>query len=85
MRKYYKTSDIYLAAFLLSESFPIKKITSESSKKYFHFSIVREPLIVGDLWTIDKAVKSYWDKSVAVKPLDIFNAFKELKNRIFNQ
>lgn len=83
--KTYKTKDIYLAATLLAFEFPIKEVSNEENKTFFHFGIEREPLIGGDNWTIDKAVKAYWDKSITIEPLTLFNAFKELKNRIYNQ
>lgn len=83
--KTFKTSDIYLASSLVSWSFPIIKTTKDDSKVFFHFGTERVPMIGGDGWTIDKAVKAYWDKSLELPPLDIFNSFKELKNRIYNQ
>lgn len=81
----YKTKDIYLASTLLALEFPIDKTTKEGNQTFFHFRIKREPFIVGDSFTIDKAIKAYWDKTIKINPLSLFNAFKELKNRIYNQ
>lgn len=83
--KIFKTTDIYLAATLLAVSFPIRKTSNVDGKVTFFFGYEREPMIGGDNWTIDYAVKAYWDKTLEISPLILFNAFKELKNRIYNQ
>lgn len=81
----YKTKDIYLASTLLALEFPIRKTSKEGTQTFFHFGIEREPFIVGDDFTIDKAVKAYWNKTIQLTPINLFSSFKELKNRIFNQ
>ena len=83
--EFYKTKDIYLASTLLSLDFHIEKTTKEGGRTFFYFRLEREPFILGDNFSIDKAVKQYWDKTLEVSPLTLFNAFKELKNRIYNQ
>lgn len=83
--KLYKTKDIYLASTLLAMEFPIEKTERENDRIFFFFRTEREPLIAGDTFTIDKAIKAYWDRSIEIAPLQLFGSFKELKNRIYSQ
>jgi len=74
----YKTKDIYLAATLITRGFKQYYIQRNGRQCYFIFDQdgERNPQVEAD---------NYWMGNLLVDPKELFNSYKELKNRMFNE
>lgn len=74
----YSTRDIYLASSLIASNFNLLSI--EKTGKLFIFLF--DSNIPSD---IHLTINDYWNGKLIVSAKNLFNAFKELKNRMYNE
>lgn len=74
--EYYQTSDIALAT-IISLSFPLVRITPQSSGKSFFIFIRSKEL--------EKLVEDYWSGTLKIEPKVYFNQLKTIKTRLYSE
>lgn len=72
----YVTKDIYLASSLIASGFPLKDITKNEKQFSFLFLLSKD---------LEHATYEYWEGVLQTSAKDLFTAFKDLKNRMYNQ
>lgn len=71
----FSTKDIYLASFLLASGYKRYSLRREGRIAWFDFE--------DDDNKLKLDVDEYWSSNCLVDPKELFNSFKELKNRIY--
>lgn len=81
----YKTKDVYIASTLIAIGFNNYKIERNGRQCFFIFSSdnTDHPDGLGPIDYLEIQVEKYWNGSLLVDPKSLFNAFKELKTRMF--
>lgn len=82
MNYQYSTTDIYLAATLQCEGFPLEDITKDGNKYIFNFH--REVDEKTGFPVLDIKVEEYWQGNILCEPKKLFSAFKEIKARMYD-
>lgn len=82
---YYKTKDIYIASTLITLGYTKYRIERNGRQCFFIFIIDNEdaPECFGMIDALELDVEKYWNNDLLVDPKRLFNAFKELKTRMF--
>lgn len=76
INKYFETSDLGLAAALVTATYPVEHLDKhDSSKVKFVFS--RDD-------GMDEVIQNYWNNQLTLPLLTFFNNLKMLKNRIYS-
>jgi len=73
----YVTKDVYVASYLIAIGY--KRYTLSQYEKQFTFNFT----IDTSLEALEMEVDNYWGENTSVDAKRLFNAFKELKNRMF--
>lgn len=76
VNKYFETSDLGLAAALVTASYPVDCLDKHDSSKV-KFLFVREE-------GMDEIIQLYWANELRLSLLAYFNNMKMLKNRIYS-
>lgn len=71
----FSTKDIYLASFLLATGYKRYSLRKEGRIAWFDFESDDDKMRLH--------IDEYWASNCLVDPKELFNAFKELKNRIY--
>lgn len=81
----YKTKDVYIASTLIALGFCNYKIERNGRQCFFVFKDgdIDHPDGLGIIDYIEIQVEKYWNNSLLIDPKSLFNAFKELKTRMF--
>lgn len=79
MTAMYRTSDIYIASYLLASGYEDYTIEPDGKKYFFMFTTHNTP----SEYVFDVEVDQYFSNNVKIEPKKLFNAYKELKGRIF--
>ena len=77
----YRTTDIYIASYLLASGFERYRIEKSGSQSIFVFEDNDAPI----KHIFELEVDEYYANNVSLPPKKLFNAYKELKSRIFNK
>lgn len=72
----YSTKDIYLASTIIAIDIPLLDLVKNEKQFTFIFAKTKD---------LDVVVFDYWGGVLSVEPKRLFNAFKELKNRMYNE
>lgn len=72
----YKTKDLYLATTLVALDYPLNKLEKEGA--IFFFVFPKDP-------KLESEIDRYWTGKLLIDPMKLFNAFKTLKARMYNQ
>lgn len=81
----YKTKDVYLASTLITLGFNHYRIERNGRQCFFIFTdSSTHPDGLGLIDYIEVKVDEYWSGNLKLDPKELFNSFKELKNRMFN-
>jgi rubredoxin len=83
----YSTKDIYLASTLIAIGYKWYRIEKNGRQCYFIFDIssVDPPKGTSPNTFFETEVDDYWAGNLLVDPKQLFNAFKELKARIYGE
>lgn len=73
---YYSTSDLNLSSTLVALGFSPDSVERSNRNKVCFLFKPSEPL--------SKTIESYWNDSLKISPIKLFNAQKLLKNRIYS-
>lgn len=84
----YKTKDVYLASTLIAFGYKNYRIERNGRQCYFIFdpyiiSPPKEPIDFTPVSFLELQVDEYWAGNLLLDPKELFNAFKELKNRMY--
>jgi len=71
----FKTKDIYLASTLVALGFKYF-LTKKEKQFFFSFEDNEEEMLHVE-------IANYWDKNLEIDAITLFNAFKELKSRMY--
>jgi len=74
-REYLKTSNLNLAATLLSIGFPIDGIYVKENSKIFDFYFIKSK-------EVKKAMDDFWKRELRVEPQELFGARNEIVTRM---
>jgi len=80
----YITKDIYLAATLSSLDYILEEITQENSTFFFHF-VNSKPLPNSKIQEVEFEAEEYWTNNLLADPKKVFEAFKNIKARMYDQ
>ena len=72
---YYKTKDLQIASILVTSGFNIVKLERSGKICFFIFK---------NTFDLKNALIDYWNGALRVDPKLLFIAYRELKNRIFD-
>lgn len=83
----YSTKDIYLASTLIALGYKWYRIEKNGRQCYFIFDAgsVDPPKGTSPKALLELEVDNYWGGNLSVDPKELFNAFKELKARIYGE
>lgn len=73
---YYSTTDIYLSASLIASGYKLLDIIKREKQFSFFFDSTKN---------LDNSISEYWEGKMRVDAKTLFNTFKELKTRMYNQ
>lgn len=72
----YSTKDVYLASTIIASGFRLLDIVRNERQCTFIFESTAD---------LENVVADYWSGNLRTDPKFLFNAFKELKNRMYNE
>ncbi len=83
----YSTKDIYLASTLIALGYKWYRIEKNGRQCYFIFDAanVDSPPETPPKVSLESEIDNYWAGNLLVDPKELFNAFKELKARIYGE
>lgn len=86
-KTFYSTKDIYLASTLLSLGFVLDHL--EKKDKIFYFFFCEQIAMPDQVMNlnkdlIQKYVNDYWEGALLIDPKKLFNAFREVKARMYS-
>jgi hypothetical protein len=84
----YKTKDIYLASTLIAFGYKSYRIEKNGRQCFFIFDPAMYNLAPKDydpLAFLEIQVDEYWGGNLLLDPKEVFNAFKELKSRMYEE
>ena len=81
----YRTKDVYIAATLIALGNNNYRIERNGKQCFFIFTNdnTDHPDGLGPIEFIEIQVEQYWTGNLLIDPKSLFNAFKELKNRMY--
>jgi hypothetical protein len=81
----YKTKDVYIASTLIARGLKQYRIERNGRQCFFIFSpeIEDTPTGFSPVTFLEMEIEQYWSGNLLVDPKELFNAFKELKNRMY--
>lgn len=81
----YKTKDVYIASMLIARGYKQYRIERNGRQCFFIFYPEKEdvPDSFNPVSFLEDEVNQYWNGNLLVDPKELFNAFKELKNRMY--
>ena len=75
-KELFTTYDLNLSAVLLSKGLKLEKVhKNPKGKSLFHFQKSK---------ALTKHIDQYWNEELTVKPQELFNSLKSIKNRIYS-
>lgn len=79
---FYKTTDIYIASSLMAYGVELNSLVKNGKQYIFCLRWLKgEP--GGSDWDIEMLIAQYWSGTLKVSAKALWNAYKELKNRMF--
>jgi hypothetical protein len=73
-----RTKDLYIASYLLATG---EKYYIEKDGEIIYFIFENDKAPTENIYSIQEA--QYWDDNALVSPKSLFNAYKELRSRVF--